>query len=241
MDVAAYLDRIGYSGPTAAGIETLRGLHRAHLLRVPFENLDIHLGRPIVLDETRLFAKIIGGRRGGFCYELNGLFAVLLENLGFRVTRLSAGVAHTAGGYGPEFDHLALLVEAGGRHLADVGFGEGFIDPLPFDSPSTDGYRLERAGEYHVLLRGDQPSYRFTLAPHRLADYAAMCHYHQSSPQSSFTSSRLATLATADGRITLTDTRLIVAHGGHREESPVEDPADFRSLCEKHFGIYVGD
>src|SRR4051812_21511122 len=113
----AYLARIGYAGSLAPTIETLRALHRAHLHAVPFENLDIHLGRPIKLDRGAFFRKIVGERRGGFCYELNGLFADLLAFLDFDVSLLSARVAREAGGFGPEFDHLAVLVHAGGRWL----------------------------------------------------------------------------------------------------------------------------
>src|SRR4051812_2868960 len=112
MDVQAYLRRINYRGELAPTAATLRELHRAHLLAVPFENLDIHLGRPILLDEQALFDKIVAHRRGGFCYELNGLFALLLRDLGFEVTLLAAGVARADGGFGPEFDHLTLLVQS---------------------------------------------------------------------------------------------------------------------------------
>src|SRR6266540_1131840 len=105
MDIQAYLCRIHYRGGLAPTAAILRELHRAHLLTVPFENLDIHLGRPILLDQEALFDKIVTRRRGGFCYELNGLFALLLRELGFDVTLLSAGVAHADGGFGPEFDH----------------------------------------------------------------------------------------------------------------------------------------
>src|SRR5690242_9417454 len=111
MDIAAYLQRIGYSGSRVPSADALRALHVAHLQAVPFENLDIHLRRPISLDPERLFQKIVLERRGGFCYELNGLFAALLRALGFQVTYLSASDAHADGGYGPPFDHLALLVE----------------------------------------------------------------------------------------------------------------------------------
>src|SRR4029078_1950800 len=90
--------------------ETLRALHLAHMLAVPFENLNIGMGWPIVLDEAALFDKVVARRRGRFCYALNGLFAALLRNLGFQVTRLSAGVARPDGGFGPEFDHLNLVV-----------------------------------------------------------------------------------------------------------------------------------
>src|SRR5258706_4705129 len=126
LDVRAYLDRIGQRGPTPANETTLRSLHLAHLRTVPFENLDIHLGRDIVLDETRLFDKIVRQKRGGFCYELNGLFAELLGELGFRVTLLSARVVND-GQVGPEFDHLALRVDLDRPWLCDVGFGDSFL------------------------------------------------------------------------------------------------------------------
>src|SRR3954469_25022236 len=111
MDVPAYLDRIQYRGSLDAHRETLRGLHLAHLLHVPFENLSIHAKEPIVLNDAALFEKIVTRRRGGFCYELNGLFGMLLSNLGFKVSKLSAQVANDAGQFSPEFDHMTLLVE----------------------------------------------------------------------------------------------------------------------------------
>src|SRR5206468_7848795 len=106
-----YLQRINYRGEQTPTAATLRELHRAHLLTAPFENLDIHLGRPILIDQDVLFDKIVRRRRGGFCYELNGLFALLLRGLGFEVTLLSAGVARANGDFGPDYDHLTLLVE----------------------------------------------------------------------------------------------------------------------------------
>jgi N-hydroxyarylamine O-acetyltransferase len=236
LDTGAYLARIGYQGPLKPSPETLRALHVAHLLSIPFENLDIHLGRRIVLDEAALFRKVVEERRGGFCYELNGLFAVLLRQIGFEVTLLSAGVAHAEGGFGPEFDHMVLLVRAGTDWLADVGFGECFPEPLPLCG--NDGeYRLIEDAPYVTLLRGDAPEYRFTLVPRSLGDYAGMCHYHQTSPASSFTQGRMCTRATPDGRITLTDHRLIVTRDGRREERAVNTEDDFRALLAAHFGI----
>ena len=148
MDIEAYLDRIGYGGPRTPSLDTLRGLHRAHLLSVPFENLDVHARRPIILDRERLYDKIVRRRRGGFCYELNGLFAMLLGEMGFRVSLLSAGVARETGGFGPEFDHLALDVNLEGEWLADVGFGESIPGPLPFHRPG--GRIPDRGGRKHV-------------------------------------------------------------------------------------------
>ena len=108
MDVDALLTRIGYNGSREPTLESLEGLHRAFLLAVPFENLDIHIGRTISLDPDAIFEKIVTRRRGGFCYECNGLFAELLSALGYSVERLSARMA-LSGNIGPEFDHMVLL------------------------------------------------------------------------------------------------------------------------------------
>src|SRR6185369_1445476 len=134
MNIDAYLERINYNGPHDVNAETLRALQVAHLMSVPFENLSIHAGEPIVLDEDALFGKIVENRRGGFCYEANGLFAGLLRALGFEVDMLSAGVARRDGGFGPDFDHMTLMVTLAERWLVDVGFGDSFLEPLLLDS-----------------------------------------------------------------------------------------------------------
>ena len=170
MDIDAYLARIGYTGPTSPSPATLSALHLAHLLTVPFENLDIGR-RPIVLDEAAFFEKIVTRRRGGFCYELNGLFAALLREMGFRVTLISGRVATSTGGFGPEFDHIALIVDLDERWLVDVGFGDSFLEPLRLDSrdPSSQRkleYRVDATdGEWTVLRRDTrwEPQYRFTV------------------------------------------------------------------------------
>jgi N-hydroxyarylamine O-acetyltransferase len=126
MEVDEYLERISYSGSREPGVETLRQLHRAHMLSVPFENLDILLGYPIELSLPSLYDKIVRRRRGGFCYELNGLFGWLLEQLGFKIAMLSVRVFNGAKP-GPEFDHLILLVELDEHMVADVGFGDSFL------------------------------------------------------------------------------------------------------------------
>jgi N-hydroxyarylamine O-acetyltransferase len=133
VDLTAYLDRINYHGPLASTAETLRELQVAHLLTVPFENLSIHARQPIVLDDDALFEKIVRRRRGGFCYEANGLFAALLRALGFDVKKLSAGVAKPEGGFGPDFDHMTLMGAIDERWLIDVGFGDSFREPLLID------------------------------------------------------------------------------------------------------------
>jgi N-hydroxyarylamine O-acetyltransferase len=155
MDISAYLQRILYAGPIKPDAQTLAGLQRAHMLAVPFENLDIPLNRPIRLEEVALWDKIISRRRGGFCYELNGLFARLLREIGFDVTHLNARVYNRDGNLGIDFDHLALLVEVPGqtgRWLADVGFGDSFNEPLRFEEQGEQvqglrAYRLEQTPE----------------------------------------------------------------------------------------------
>src|ERR1700722_1853593 len=246
VDVAAYLDRIGYRGPLNASIESLRGVHLAHLYAVPFENLDIILGRPVALGDAKLFDKIVTRRRGGFCYELNGMFGSLLRELGFRVTMLSAEVAREAGGFSPEFDHLALRVDLDEPWLADVGFGDGFRLPLNLNDDAEqdqDGswYRITGEGEYRVLLRRDPdgwtPQYRFTLRPRALEDFAERCRFHQTSPESHFTLGRICTLATPEGRVSLSGLRLIVTTGTERSERWLAGEAEYAAVLRQTFGV----
>jgi N-hydroxyarylamine O-acetyltransferase len=250
VDVARYLERIGYAGSREPTLETLRALHEAHYGSVPFENLDIALGQPILLDEAALFGKIVERRRGGFCYELNGLFAALLRALGFRVTLLSAGVlSRLHGVFGPEFDHLALRVDLAEPWLADIGFGEGFVHPLRLDSrgkqvdPGGD-FRIAECEGWHILESRDgegiwQSQYRFSLTPRSLADFAAMCHFQQTSPDSGFTRRSTCSLPTPTGRVTLSDLRLIMTSDGVREETELPDEDARAAALRERFGIVL--
>src|SRR5512133_1410364 len=196
MDVDSYLARLNYAGPRETTYETLCGLHIAHMLSVPFENLDIvPLHRPIRLDEQSLWRKLVESRRGGFCYELNGMFAWLLRQLGFEVTYLNARVFNREGRLGIDFDHLALLVSAPPapmRWLADVGFGDSFMEPLEFrpgEQPQGPrSYRLELTEAGNILWQKDYDAewtrlYFFNLEPRRFpSEYEAASAYHQRSP-----------------------------------------------------------
>jgi N-hydroxyarylamine O-acetyltransferase len=260
MNVDAYLSRISYNGSRIPNAQTLRELQHAHLQTVPFENLDIHLGQSIKLDQNALFEKIVVRRRGGFCYELNGLFGGLLRALGFDVTMLSAGVARPDGSFGPDFDHLTLMVQAPAEapthhlqssalqpaiYIADVGFGDSPLAPLRLDDAAEQqqegrAYRFDRDGEVITLLRRTDdawsPEYRFTLQPHQHAEYADMCRYHQTSPASKFKQKRLVTLVTPHGRVTLSDLRLIVTEDGVRKEHLISQ-AYYGSVLRERFGI----
>ena len=244
MNVTAYLSRINYHGPLAPTAETLRALQVAHLTTVPFENLSIHAGEPIVLEEGALFTKIVDDRRGGFCYEVNGLFAGLLRALGFDVAMLAAGVARPQGGFGPDFDHMTLMVTLAERWLVDVGFGDSFLEPLLLDERNEQvqgrrSFRIVDDDSHLILMRriddGDwEAQYRFTLQPYTFVDYEEMCHFHQTSPESHFTKGRLCSLATKDGRITLSDMRLITT-------SSPQQPRDERSLSEEEYARVLRD
>lgn len=251
MDVSAYLQRIKYTGDLKPDLKTLCALHLAHLQSVPFENLDVHLGRPITLDLTRLFDKIVRCRRGGFCYELNGLFASLLKHLGFVVTCLSASDARGNNEFGPDFDHLTLMVQEpdvpSTRWLADVGWGDTFREPLRLNDIGEQKqqqhvYRISIEDGYHLLWQRDDDGqwecqYRFTLQPRNYRDFADMCLYHQTSPESLFVQKRICTLATVEGRITLDNSRFITTVSGKRHEQLINDEATYQQILKERFGI----
>jgi len=246
VEVESYLRRIGHIGEVRPTEATLRSLHRAHHLTIPFENLDIHIGRAIVCDEAHFLHKIVHERRGGFCYELNGAFAALLRALGFRVTLLSARVSRADGSDGPEFDHLTLRVDLDEPWLADVGFGEGFLEPLRLQ-PSLEQpqnghiYRLtdaEGAFRLEVMTDGKwKDEYSFTLQPRQLSDFAARCRYHQTSPDSHFTRQRICSRATAEGHITLSDETLIETRNGIRTEEVLSGEKEWRVKLHELFGV----
>lgn len=249
MDVAAYLHRIDYSGPTEPTAETLCRLHRAHMLTVPFENLDIALHRAILLDRDKLVNKIVRERRGGFCYELNGAFAALLEELGFQVTLLSARVPRDDGSESPEFDHLVLRVDLEEPWLADVGFGDFILEPLRLtvdleQMQDAGVFRIrERDGDLHIekLQANGEPveQYRFTLEPRRLEEFSAMCHFHQTSPESSFTRKTVCSLATPLGRITISERKLIETQNGTRQERELSSDEEWKRLLRQNFGVIL--
>ncbi len=248
----AYRARLGGGAAGETSLATLIAIHEAHLLTVPFENLDIHLGREIVLDLERLYDKIVTRRRGGFCYELNGLFASLLAGLGFELDLLSARVADDAGALGPEYDHMALLVRCEGkRWLADVGFGDSFRTPVDLDdaSPQRGGDPLGRAwsvrddGEELALVQHEpdgssRTTYAFTLEPRALSDYAPMCVYQQTSPDSHFTQRRICSGATPEGRVSLANDRLIVTTREARTERQVAENERAAVLLQE-FGVVL--
>ncbi|WP_285471128.1 arylamine N-acetyltransferase [Actinoplanes sp. NBRC 101535] len=229
IDVSAYLDRIGVAATGVPDASLLRELHHAHLRTVPFENLSIHQGERLSLDEDALIDKIIQRRRGGFCFELNGAFALLLNGLGYPVRRVAARV-----GQGPILDHLALLVttpDDGITWLADVGFGSHSSYPLRL---AERGVQQDPGGAFTLVdaahgdvqvVRDGEPKYRLERRPRPLSDFTMGCWWHQTSPESHFTHKPLCTRLDGHDRITISDRTLIRTRGGEREETTLTDAA----------------
>lgn len=241
--VTNYLGRIGVAGPLQSDFRTLALLQQAHLDAVPFENLSIHLGEPIVLTLDALVDKIVGSRRGGFCYELNGAFGALLATLGFRVTLMAARVFDGKGGWGPPFDHLALRVDLEEAWLVDVGFGAFSRQPLRLTArdEQSDGearFLLIDAdhGDVEVHM-DDKPNYLLDLRPRALADFIATCWWQQTSPLSHFTRSLVCSLPTPTGRVTLSDRVLIRTDNGERSRTSFESDQEILAAYEQYFGI----
>lgn len=244
MDIAAYLERIGYHGPVRVDLETLRGMHHAHFLNVPFENLDIARGVPIEVDGEVNYRKVVTSGRGGFCLELSGLFARVLRQLGFRVDVLGARVLNE-GLFGYPNSHMTLLVHLDEPWLVDVGFGGRIATPLPLESraPVIAGSRrfvVDHDGD-HWLLTASEPgsgtmSYLFTLQPREWPEFEDACHWLQTSPESSFTQGDVISLATPAGRKTYSRGRFIETEGESRSEREVT-PAEAEPLMREEFGI----
>ena len=244
---AAYLQRIGVTADVAADAAGLAMLHHAHQLSIPFENLSIHLGEPISLAEQDLVGKVIGARRGGFCYELNGLFALLLESMGMQVTRLAARV-HGQSGLSPPLDHLALAVrpaDGSGPWLADVGFGSHSLYPLLLDSRSGQDdpaatFRLADVGDGDIdVFKDDQPQYRLEMRARALTDFVPTCWWQQTSPQSHFTQGTICSQLTADGRVSLANRTLIRTSGGTRAEHELATDEELLAAYADVFGVVL--
>ncbi|MCD2189948.1 arylamine N-acetyltransferase family protein [Actinomycetospora soli] len=228
MDVDTYLGRIGaHEGDDVAVLAD------RHFRAVPFENLSIHLGEPVDLRPEALFDKIVHRRRGGFCYELNGLFAWLLAELGHDV-RFLGGVVHTPTGDTAPLAHMALT--AGGR-LVDVGFGGFLVLPISLDEPSTQ-IDPQPDGDVEVRSPAGKPGYRLERRERARDDFGPTCFWTATHPDSGFTHGPTCSLPTADGgRVTMAGAhRIVTAPDGTRTEDDLPDDealAAYRDL----FGV----
>lgn len=243
MNWKKLVDRIGAKKKEPT-LDTLGHLQTRALLTLPFENLDIHLGRPIRLTHESIYAKIVTGDRGGFCYELNECFYQCLSALGFDAQRLEARV--TIRDKGDPFDHQVTLVLIDGvRWLTDIGFGDSALTPLNLDSSSTqsDGktsFRIsEQNGrlELHRLLHSDEWTRVLAInpEPQLWSNFEESCHRQQTSPDSAFVHKRLCTMALPNGRVSLSGNT--VKETGETSSETRIDEAEYTTLLAERFGI----
>lgn len=245
MNVKQYLGRIFYTESVEPTLQALTKLQRAHLLNVPFENLDIQ--QHIKIDLAKTFHKIVDQNRGGFCYELNGLFYQLLKEIGFDVNMVSARVYNAkTKAYSPEYDHMALVVKFDGEcYLSDVGFGEFAFTPLKIGASNIINdprgvFKIETKGDHYIVSKEhtnatDVPEYMFTLIPRELREFYPMCQFHQTSSESHFTQKLICSLPTQNGRLTLTGNVLRLTHNDSVMERTLHSDRAIQQVLQDYF------
>jgi N-hydroxyarylamine O-acetyltransferase len=247
LDLTAYLERIEYTDDPRPDAKTLHDLHLAHATHVPFENLDVLLGKPILLDLDSLQAKLVAARRGGYCFEQNVLFAAVLERLGFRVDRLAARVRYRAQHVLPR-THMLLRVEVEGRSwMCDVGFGgEGLLLPMPMAVGAECrqflwSYRLTQEPGYWVwqsrTSEGWQDLYAFTLEPHHHVDFEMGSWFVSTHPSSIFRRIVTAQLSTTEARHIIRDREYTLDRGATKEVVAIADDEELLRLMRERIGL----
>lgn len=249
FDLNAYFERINYSGSKEPTEETLNEIHICHSLSVPFENLDVFYGKPPLLDGVSLYNKIVKNRRGGYCFEMNGIFSVALQRMGFRVKNLLArgtidGINYTSK------THQVILVETGNKKwLADVGFGnDGIIAPLLLVEDTDQNqfshvYRIVKETKFGGYLLQKKIGntynslYAFNMDECCPEDFVMSNHYTATFPESFFKIMRMCTIPTKEGRITLTDTHFKVVKNEEVTENEISDEEEFNNYLKQYFKL----
>jgi N-hydroxyarylamine O-acetyltransferase len=247
LDLDGYLRRVRYSGDLNPSHPVLEALHLAHASHIPFENLDILLGRSIRLDVESLQAKIVKGGRGGYCFEQNLLFAAVLERLGFSFTRLAARVRYRTRRVLPR-THMLLLVYCDGETwIADVGFGlEGLLLPLTFGSGQETRqfgriYRLVAQQEQSTLQMLHSGSwtdlYTFSLEPQQLSDYEMANYYTSTHPDSRFVQTLTVQLPRPEARKILRNRELIIDNGKSVTNRTITGDVELLEVLAEEFDL----
>lgn len=241
-----YFARIGYAGPRDPSLGTLRALHRLHLLAIPYENLDIHLGLPITLDAEAMFTKLVDERRGGWCFEMNGVFGRVLETLGFTVRYLSGAVGRERKGWRAQGNHLVLLVTLDRPWIVDVGFGDGFVTPLPLAPGHYRQdflqYQVTRDGprwRVHNHQFGGADGFDFTLTARRLDDFATQCHELQTAPDSSFVKTTVCERMLPNGIVILRGAALREVRVEGVTTTLIDSAAAFDGVLRQRFDLAI--
>ena len=249
MKLTDYLERIHYKAQPKADKESLFALHEAHLRAIPYENLDIHLGREVKLDLQHIFNKLVHEKRGGWCFEMNSLLAWVLKEIGFEVTLLAAGVDKKDRGDSALFNHLLLLVQLEQAYLVDVGFGDGLLHPIPLqEGIHTQEFRqfeLERLDDsflrFHNHELGSAQTFDFTLIPRQITDFAEQCHTLQTSEESGFVRLNVCQIFTPEGIAILRGAILKNVTAQGVVDKTLETQEAFETTLKDTFGLDIGD
>ncbi len=244
MDLAAYLDRIGFEGAPRADLDTLTRLHRGHVENIPYENLDVQFGREVSRDPEAIFDKLVTRRRGGWCYEMNGLLSWALREIGFDVMHMAGGVMRAAVGDDQVGNHLVLHVRLDRPYIADVGFGDGLIEPAPIDvGPLRQkflAFALEDLGEdwwrFHNDPRGGAASFDFRVRPADEALLDGKCAWLQTAPVSPFVQNAVVQRHLPGGFAVMRG-RVLKTMEPEVKTREIESARDYVATLERVFGL----
>ncbi|TYR81628.1 arylamine N-acetyltransferase [Priestia megaterium] len=248
MDVNQFLARIQVT-KTDNCLQLLKAIHRQHLLHIPFENLDIHLGRDLSMNPEKIFEKIVINQRGGLCFETNSLLYAVLKTLGYEVDYISASFWNEEKqAWNDECTHLALHVRLNDQsYLVDVGIGGGFFEPLLIQHRYV---YIDSNGTYRVVNQDDrwlvqerkekwEDLFKFSLKRRELKDFEAACHYYEQHPESFFRQKKICSRSTESGKISLSSNTLKITTGSHKSETPILSDEEFNEALEKYFQIVL--
>jgi len=248
MKLSTYLDRIRFDGPVHADLQTLQAIHRAHQYTVAFENLDVQLRRRVGLDLESSYDKIVRRRRGGWCYEMNGVMGWALREIGFDVMRMSAGVMREQTGDVQLGNHLCLLARLDQPYLVDVGFGGSLAEPLPLRTTQRDDrpYHLELTEtsdgywRFAEKTHGDKPfSFDFRAAPANEALFARKCESLQTDQASPFVQNLVVQRRTIDTHVSLRGRVLTVTHPAHVDKQTLDSADELVATLRDRFDLDV--
>ena len=249
MHLTSYLNRIGFSGEPRADLPTLRRIHRLHLAAIPYENLDVQLGRTLGLEVDAHYRKLVEAKRGGWCYEMNGLMGWALEQIGFRVMRLAGGVRRDTGGDVVVGSHLVLAIALDQPYLADVGFGDGMVEPAPIVAGAfrqdAFEFRFERLDDswwrFHNHPYGGAPTFDFELKEAPRERLQIRCEWLQTSSESGFVQNAVCQRY-VDGELRILRGRVLkIVRAPHVEQRTVDSLADYRAVLADLFALDIAE
>ncbi len=248
MNLDSYLKRIRYDSELTPNLDTLTAIHRAHLLAIPYENLDIHRDCPVTTDIAQIYEKIVNQHRGGWCFEMNGLLSWVLREVGFDVTLMSSFVGRDKVEETGAGDHLILRVDLDQPYLADVGFGNGIIEPIALvECTYQQGFLTYKLSKHDgrwwfTNHQYGGPGFDFDFQPYQLIDFAGQSTRLQTSPESGFVKTTVCMRFTPDGGMVIlrgTVLRRVTAEGVHDET--IDNLSSYEQVLIKQFDLHLPD